>query len=110
MTPIHPSWTLAVLVCCNQRPDGHRRSACGRIAGEGLVAALKDRARAAECRKRLVVHRVGCLDACGNGTTVAFLDRGREIVKVDPSDDQAVWRRVCDHIDGTVTRSPSRGS
>ncbi|MCB9671151.1 MAG: hypothetical protein H6736_07635 [Alphaproteobacteria bacterium] len=100
-----PTWDLAVLVCCNQRPEGSRRGCCGREPGEALVGWLRDRSRADGLKHRMVIHRTGCLDACAGGTSVALLSASeRSIVKVGPEDREAVWARVCDVLERPVTR------
>lgn len=99
-----PTWNLAVLVCCNVRRPEHPRSSCG-AGGDDLVGFLRDRARDIGRKKQLVVHRTGCLNACGGGTSIALLSPDeRTILKVDTSDREAVWSAVCDALDRTVTR------
>jgi predicted metal-binding protein len=103
MRDVDPSWRVAVLVCCNERPAGHPRGCCGREAGEALVRGLRDRARTEGVRKALVVHRTGCLDVCGAGT-VAVLGAERRIVEVGGAPLEDVWSVVCKALDGAVTR------
>ena len=99
-----PTWDLAILVCCNVRRDGHPRGCCG-AAGDPLVGWLRDRARETGRKNRIVAHRTGCLDACGGGTSVALLaDGDQRLLKVDPTDREAVWSEVCDALERAVTR------
>jgi (2Fe-2S) ferredoxin len=55
-----------VFVCCNRRPDGHRRGSCAERGSEALRDYMKVRVKelgVAEVR----VNMAGCLDQCELG-------------------------------------------
>lgn len=85
---MEPSWSLSVVVCCNERAG---RACCGRARGEALRDALRDRARELGVRKDLVVHRGSCMGICGPGVTVAVHGpAGRTVWTVDPDETGAL--------------------
>ncbi|WP_456236930.1 (2Fe-2S) ferredoxin domain-containing protein [Elioraea tepida] len=64
-----------VFVCCNRRPDGHRRGSCAAKGSEGLRDYMK--ARAKELGLRGVrVNMAGCLDRCEFGPSVVIYPEG----------------------------------
>jgi (2Fe-2S) ferredoxin len=71
-----PPWFQAhVFVCCNRRPDGHRRGSCAAKGSE----ALKDYMKA--CAKELGlkgvrVNTAGCLDRCEFGPAIVIYPEG----------------------------------
>ncbi len=103
MQPVQPRWTHAVLVCCNEREEG--RPFCGQAGGEALVGWLRDRAREEGIKKRLVIHRTGCLSSCAAaGNTVAIIGpEGRSVFKVREEDREALWKAVRAAVDGPVS-------
>lgn len=96
MEEVDPGWRCAVVVCCNERPAGHPRGCCGEAAGAELRAWLRDRARADGLKRAVVVHRGGCMDVCGAGTTVGIHPREgvARILVVGPDDREALWAAV----------------
>ncbi|MDB5370139.1 MAG: ferredoxin [Roseomonas sp.] len=71
-----PLWFQAhVFVCCNRRPDGHRRGSCAARGSEKLKDYMK--ARAKELGLRGVrVNTAGCLDRCEFGPTIVVYPEG----------------------------------
>ncbi|MEZ4318017.1 MAG: hypothetical protein R3F61_10955 [Myxococcota bacterium] len=96
MEEVDPTWSVAVVVCGNERAAGSSRGCCGRERGRELRMWLRDRARAEGIRSALVVHLGGCMDVCGAGTTVALHGRGgdRRVLVVEPDDREALWHEV----------------
>ncbi len=94
--PVAPAWEAAVLVCCNQRPEGAKRSSCG-AKGLALRDALKLCAREAGARDRVLVASTSCLGVCSPwGTTVAVLVAGRRTMWVvaPGTPPEAVWSAI----------------
>lgn len=95
MLEVTPGWRCAVVVCCNERPPGHPRGSCGERNGVALRDWLRDRARAEGQRGAIVVHRGGCMDVCGQGTTVAVHgEGGRRVLCVRDGDRELLWAAV----------------
>ncbi len=64
-----------VFVCCNRRPDGHRRGSCAAKGSERLRDYMK--ARAKEMGLAGVrVNMAGCLDRCELGPCVVIYPEG----------------------------------
>ena len=71
-----PPWFRAhVFVCCNRRPDGHRRGSCAARGSEALKDYMK--ARAKELGLAGVrVNTAGCLDRCEFGPAIVIYTEG----------------------------------
>jgi (2Fe-2S) ferredoxin len=64
-----------VFVCCNRRPDGHKRGSCAARGSEGLRDYMK--ARAKELGLAGVrVNMAGCLDRCEFGPAMVIYPEG----------------------------------
>lgn len=64
-----------LFVCCNRRPDGHRRGSCAEKGSEKLRDYMKMRARALGF-ERVRVNTAGCLDRCEQGASVVIYPEG----------------------------------
>ncbi|HEV7458754.1 MAG TPA: (2Fe-2S) ferredoxin domain-containing protein [Roseococcus sp.] len=64
-----------VFVCCNRRPDGHRRGSCASAGSEKLRDYMKVRAKELGL-KRVRVNMAGCLDRCEFGPAVVIYPEG----------------------------------
>ena len=70
-----PHFQAQVFVCCNRRPDGHKRGSCAARGAEALKDYLK--ARAKELGLTGVrVNQAGCLDRCEFGPTLVIYPEG----------------------------------
>ena len=70
-----PYYTAHIFVCCNRRPDGHRRGSCAASGSEPLRDYMK--ARAKELGSPGVrVNSAGCLDRCELGPCVVIYPEG----------------------------------
>jgi (2Fe-2S) ferredoxin len=70
-----PYFRAHVFVCCNRRPDGHRRGSCAARGSEALRDYMK--ARAKELGLGGVrVNAAGCLDRCEFGPTMVIYPEG----------------------------------
>ena len=70
-----PHFDAHVFVCCNRRPDGHRRGSCAAAGSERLRDYMK--ARAKELGLAGVrVNQAGCLDRCEFGPTLVIYPEG----------------------------------
>jgi predicted metal-binding protein len=105
MREVEPAWRCAVVVCGNERSADHPRGSCGAERAQSLRAWLRDRARQHGLKHELVVHRGGCMDVCGEGTTVAVHgEGGRQVFVVLPGDEAALWARVSESVTPTGVR------
>ncbi|WP_270935537.1 (2Fe-2S) ferredoxin domain-containing protein [Falsiroseomonas oryzae] len=64
-----------VFVCCNRRPDGHRRGSCAARGSEDLRDYMKARAKELGLRD-VRVNMAGCLDRCEFGPTLVIYPEG----------------------------------
>lgn len=74
--PDPPAYFRAhVFVCCNRRPEGHRRGSCAARGSEELRDYMKVRAK--ELGLTAVrVNQAGCLDRCEFGPTMVIYPEG----------------------------------
>jgi len=70
-----PFFEAHVFVCCNRRPDGHKRGSCAARGSEALRDYMK--ARGKELGLAGVrVNMAGCLDRCEFGPAVVIYPEG----------------------------------
>ena len=70
-----PYFQAHVFICCNRRPDGHKRGSCAAAGSEALRDYMKVRAKElglADVR----VNMAGCLDRCEHGPTMVIYPEG----------------------------------
>ena len=70
-----PFFRAHVFVCCNRRPDGHRRGSCAAQGSEALRDYMKVRAKELGL-KGIRVNQAGCLDRCEFGPTLVIYPEG----------------------------------
>jgi len=70
-----PYFQAHVFVCCNRRPDGHKRGSCAAQGSEGLRDYMKARAKELGL-KGVRVNQAGCLDRCEFGPTIVIYPEG----------------------------------
>jgi len=70
-----PFFTAHVFVCCNRRPDGHKRGSCAARGSEDLRDYMKARAKEIGL-KGIRVNMAGCLDRCEFGPTMVIYPEG----------------------------------
>jgi (2Fe-2S) ferredoxin len=70
-----PHFDAHVFVCCNRRPDGHRRGSCAASGSEALRDYMKARAKELGLR-RVRVNMAGCLDRCEFGPAIVIYPDG----------------------------------
>jgi (2Fe-2S) ferredoxin len=66
---------LHIFVCCNRRPDGHRRGSCSAKGSEKLRDYMKARAREMDL-SAVRVNLAGCLDRCELGPCLVIYPEG----------------------------------
>lgn len=71
--PLH--FRAHVFVCCNRRPDGHRRGSCAAKGSEELRDYMKARAKELGLRD-VRINMAGCLDRCEFGPTMVIYPEG----------------------------------
>lgn len=64
-----------VFVCCNRRPDGHKRGSCAASGSEALRDYMKSRAKELGL-KGMRINQAGCLDRCECGPTLVIYPEG----------------------------------
>ena len=70
-----PFFRAHVFVCCNRRPDGHRRGSCAARGSEDLRDYMKARAKELGLRD-VRVNMAGCLDRCEFGPALVIYPEG----------------------------------
>jgi (2Fe-2S) ferredoxin len=70
-----PYFTAHVFVCCNRRPDGHKRGSCAAAGSEALRDYMKVRAKELGL-KGVRINQSGCLDRCEFGPTLVIYPEG----------------------------------
>ncbi len=70
-----PFFAAHVFVCCNRRPDGHRRGSCAARGSEDLRDYMKVRAKELGV-SRVRVNQAGCLDRCEYGPAMVIYPEG----------------------------------
>jgi (2Fe-2S) ferredoxin len=70
-----PYFRAHIFVCCNRRPDGHRRGSCAARGSEDLRDYMKARAKELGL-KGVRVNQAGCLDRCEFGPTMVIYPEG----------------------------------
>jgi (2Fe-2S) ferredoxin len=70
-----PWFEAHVFVCCNRRPDGHKRGSCAAKGSEALRDYMKARAKELGL-KGVRVNMAGCLDRCEFGPTLVVYPEG----------------------------------
>jgi (2Fe-2S) ferredoxin len=66
---------LHLFVCCNRRPDGHKRGSCAEKGSDVLRDYMKVRAKELKL-PRIRVNTSGCLDRCELGPCVVIYPEG----------------------------------
>jgi (2Fe-2S) ferredoxin len=64
-----------VFVCCNRRPDGHRRGSCAARGSEALRDYMKVRAKELGLGG-IRINQAGCLDRCEFGPALVIYPEG----------------------------------
>ena len=64
-----------VFVCCNRRPDGHKRGSCAAKGSEQLRDYMKVRAKEMGLQ-RVRVNTAACLDRCELGPSLVIYPEG----------------------------------
>jgi len=70
-----PYFQAHVFVCCNRRPDGHKRGSCAASGSEALRDYMKARAKELGLRG-IRINQAGCLDRCEFGPTLVIYPQG----------------------------------
>lgn len=70
-----PYFQAHVFVCCNRRPDGHRRGSCAARGSEKLKDYMKARAKELGI-PGIRVNQAGCLDRCEFGPAIVIYPEG----------------------------------
>ena len=64
-----------VFVCCNRRPEGHKRGSCAAKGSEALRDYMKARAKELGL-SGVRINQAGCLDRCELGPCVVIYPEG----------------------------------
>lgn len=70
-----PYFRAHIFVCCNRRPEGHRRGSCAARGSEDLRDYMKVRAKELGLRG-IRVNQAGCLDRCEFGPALVIYPEG----------------------------------
>ncbi len=81
-----------LFVCCNRRPDGHKRGSCAARGSEKLRDYMKARAKELAL-PRIRVNSAGCLDRCELGPCLVIYPEGIWYKIETPADIDAILER-----------------
>jgi len=81
-----------VFVCCNRRPDGHKRGSCAAKGSERLRDYMKARAKELAI-PRIRINSAGCLDRCELGPCIVIYPEGVWYRMDSTSDVDAILER-----------------
>lgn len=70
-----PFYAAHFFVCCNRRPEGHKRGSCAAKGSERLRDYMKARVKELGLQ-RVRVNMAGCLDRCELGPCVVIYPEG----------------------------------
>lgn len=70
-----PYFEAHLFVCCNRRPDGHKRGSCAARGSEALRDYMKVRAKELGI-PGIRVNMAGCLDRCELGPCLVIYPEG----------------------------------
>ncbi|HTI03609.1 MAG TPA: (2Fe-2S) ferredoxin domain-containing protein [Acidisoma sp.] len=70
-----PYFDAHIFVCCNRRPDGHKRGSCAARGSEALRDYMKARVKEAGI-PHARVNMAGCLDRCEEGPCLVIYPAG----------------------------------
>jgi len=70
-----PYFDAHIFVCCNRRPDGHKRGSCAARGSEALRDYMKARVKEAGI-PHARVNMAGCLDRCEQGPCLVIYPAG----------------------------------
>ncbi len=87
-----PFYAAHVFVCCNRRPDGHKRGSCAAKGSERLRDYMKARVKELGL-PRVRVNLAGCLDRCELGPCVVIYPEGVWYRIESPADVDAILER-----------------
>lgn len=85
-----------VFVCCNRRPDGHRRGSCAERGSEALRDYMKVRVKEAGLAT-VRVNLAGCLDQCELGPVLVIYP---EAVWYRPGSTADIDEIIAEHLVG----------
>lgn len=75
-----------VLVCTNQRSEGHPRGCCNELGGSAIRFAFVEGLKRRGLRGVVRANKTGCLDACEMGPTVVIYPQGIWYLRVAVDD------------------------
>jgi (2Fe-2S) ferredoxin len=87
-----PFYDAHLFVCCNRRPDGHKRGSCAAKGSEKLRDYMKARAKEMGLPK-VRVNLAGCLDRCELGPCLVIYPEGVWYKIASTSDVDAILER-----------------
>jgi len=70
-----PYFQAHIFVCCNRRPDGHKRGSCAASGSEALRDYMKVRVKELGLPE-VRVNMAGCLDRCELGPAMVIYPEG----------------------------------
>ncbi len=70
-----PYFRAHVFVCCNRRPEGHRRGSCAARGSEALRDYMKVRTKELGL-EGVRINQAGCLDRCEFGPAMVIYPEG----------------------------------
>lgn len=91
-----------VLVCTNQRSEGHPLPCCANVGGQEVADALRNAVSRAGMGGRIWITQTGCLTFCNPvGVTIVAYPEGRWFTEVTLEDVPAVLNAILGLTPGT---------
>ena len=89
-------YTAHVFVCCNRRPDGHKRGSCAEKGSEKLRDYMKARTRELGI-PNIRVNMAGCMERCEFGPAMVIYPEG---VWYRPVNNADIDEIIATHLQG----------
>ena len=87
-----PKYSKHILICVNERAEGHPRGSCGRCGGPELRARFVQLIADHGLKGKVRASKTFCLDACELGPVVAIYPDDVWYVGVSPNEADAIFQ------------------
>ncbi|MEZ0369869.1 MAG: ferredoxin [Candidatus Sericytochromatia bacterium] len=93
MSEAAPKYLKHILICVNERAEGHPRGSCGRCGGPELRARFVQLISDHGLKGKVRASKTYCLDACELGPVVAIYPDDVWYVGVAPEEVDAIFQQ-----------------
>lgn len=91
MTTAVPKYQKHVIICTNQRPDGHPRGDCLKCGGMEIRKRLANLMKKHGLKNMMRANKAGCLDVCELGPVLVIYPQNVWYCKVKPEDVEEIF-------------------